>query len=47
MIWIVGGGWTAGATNNVYGNDDEHIADEEDMTVVSMKYPVTLLAAMF
>jgi cholinesterase len=38
MVWIVGGGWTTGTTNNVYGNDGEHIVDEEDVIVVSMKY---------
>jgi len=38
MVWIVGGGWTTGATNNVYGNDGEYIVDQEDVIVVSMKY---------
>src|ERR1700738_4679143 len=38
MIWIVGGGWTTGATNNIYGMDGEHIVDQEDVIVVSMKY---------
>lgn len=37
MVWIVGGGWTTGTTNNVYGNSGEHIADEGDVIVVSMK----------
>jgi cholinesterase len=41
MIWIVGGGWTTGATNNVYGDDGEHIVDQEDVVVVSMKYVAT------
>ena len=41
MIWIVGGGWTTGATNNVYGDDGEHIVDQEDVIVVSMKYVAT------
>ncbi|KAE9370855.1 alpha/beta-hydrolase [Stipitochalara longipes BDJ] len=42
MIWIVGGGWTTGATNNIYGNDGEHIVDEEDVIVVSMNYRLNI-----
>lgn len=38
MVWIVGGGWNTGATNSIYGNTGEHIVDEEDVIVVSMKY---------
>lgn len=38
MIWIVGGGWTTGATNDIYGMDGEHFVDQEDVIVVSMKY---------
>ena len=37
MIWIVGGGWTTGTTNDVYGNNGEHLVDQEDVIVVSMK----------
>jgi cholinesterase len=43
MIWIVGGGWTSGTTNNVYGEDGEYIVDQEDVIVVSMKYVSTNL----
>ncbi|KAN0106041.1 alpha/beta-hydrolase [Hyaloscypha variabilis] len=42
MIWIVGGGWTTGATNNVYGDDGEHIVDHEDVVVVSMNYRLNI-----
>ncbi|PVH90893.1 alpha/beta-hydrolase [Periconia macrospinosa] len=42
MVWIVGGGWTTGTTNNVYGNSGEHLADEGDVIVVSMNYRLNI-----
>ena len=38
MYGIVGGGWTTGATNNIYGMNGERIVDEEDVIIASMKY---------